>query len=259
MLFLILGFFSPRLSADEMVFRGVYQGKDLYIMNPMLERGLDYCVTKVLINDMVYDEVINSSAFRISFEAVGLEFGEAYEIVLKHKSNCKPTLVNPEVLKPLSTFKIVDIKLGYNDLLRFTTDNESGKLKFIVEEFRWERWMKAGEVDGRGGPGQNSYSVRVYPYSGENQFRIYQIDHMMKKNISDTIVINYEKDPVDVLSKMKRVKNKIEFSAETKYVIINQYGEVVVDGFGSEIDVSELSKGDYFLNFENEYRSFKKK
>ncbi len=253
----IFGCFTSK--ADELVFKGVYQGKDLFIINPMLDMGEEYCAYEVYVNNKKYDDVINSSAFRISLDFAGLQFGEEYEVVIKHHSECTPKLVNPEVLKPLSTYQIVDAELGYNDMFKFTTTNESAKLTFFVEEYRWGRWIERGKVPGDGGPGNRTYSIKVYPFNGENKFRVYQIDHLNRKFYSDEYVFNIDKETVEVTSNLSKVKKEITFSGITYYLVIDEFGEELISGVGNSVDVSNLKKGEYFLNFENEYVTFKKK
>jgi hypothetical protein len=247
------------ISDEQMVFRGIYQGKDLFIMNPMLNDGVDYCVKEVTINDVVFNDVLNTSAFRISPSIAGLDYGEAYEVVIKHEATCTPTLVNPAVLKPLSSFEVIEYDLGFGDQLRFTTDKECGKLTFYLEEYRWGRWVQTGEVKGNGGPGENTYSIKVYPFAGKNMFRLYQEDHLLRRKYSDELTIDYIKNNVEILTNLKRVRKEIEFSEETRFIIVNEFGEEMKNGSGKLIDVSDLPKGTYYLNFENEFVNFNKR
>ena len=46
---------------------------------------------------------------------------------------------------------------------------------------------------------------------------------------------------------------------ETMYEVYDQYGNLVKRGFGSSLDASNLSKGGYFLNFDNKMKEFVKK
>ncbi len=256
---IVLVFSGLNLKADDMILKGVYQGKDLYIINPMLDIGEEYCAYEVFVNDKKFEDVINSSAFRISLDYVGLQFGQEYEVVIKHHEDCTPKLVNPEVLKPLCTYEVVSQVLGYDNVLKFVTDNESGKLPFHVEEFRWGKWIEVGRIPGEGGPGRRNYSQKVYPYNGENRYRVYQVDHLNRKFYSDEMVFNIEKEPVTVTTKLTKVAKEIAFSSYTYYAVIDEFGEELISGTGDVVDVSNLKKGEYFLNFENEYVVFKKK
>lgn len=258
LVFLITFSFSD-VFADEMVLKGVYQGKDLYILNPMLDEGVEYCAYEVLINDSKFQDVINSSAFRISLDFAGLQFGQEYEVKIMHHENCTPKLVNPEVLKPLCTYSIISNNMGYDNILKFSTDKESGQLTFYVEEYRWGKWLEIGRIPGEGGPGTRSYSQKVYPYNGENRYRVYQIDHLNRKFYSDEFIFNIEKEPIVITSKLTKVAKEITLSSYTYYVVINEFGEELISGIGDVVDVSSLKKGEYFLNFENEYKVFTKK
>lgn len=245
--------------ANEMLLKGIYQGKDLYIINPMSDVGEEYCAYEVTINGTKFEDVINSSAFRIYLDHTGLEFGQQYTVAIKHHENCTPKLVNPEVLKPLSTYTLVSTDLGYDNFLKFTTDKESGKLTFFVEEFRWGKWLEIGRVYGEGGPGKREYSIKVRPFSGENKYRIYQMDHLNRKYFSDDIIYNLEREKVIIITPLSKVRKEIVFNLPTSYVVINEFGEELVSGNGDVVDVSNLKKGAYFLNYENEYIVFKKK
>lgn len=253
---LLTGF---KVLASEMILKGIYQGKDLYIINPMLDVGEEYCVYEVLINNEKYDEVINSSAFRISLDYAGLQYGQEYVVTIRHHEFCTPKLVNPEVLKPLCTYEIISHELGFDNVLRFITANESGKLTFYVEEFRWGKWIEIGQMPGEGGPGNRSYSIKTYPFNGENRFRVYQIDHLKRKVYSDEIVYNITKDKIKIMTKLSGVSKEIVFSDNTSYEVINEFGEELITGVGNVVNVSRLDKGQYFLNFENEYTLFIKR
>ena len=106
-------------------------------------------------------------------------------INIKHKDDCKPEVLNPEVLKPKSTFGTKEISFSGDGVLNWTTDNETGSLDYIVEQFRWNKWVKVGEVKGIGTPGTHSYSYKIAPHSGENRARVKQVDYSGKPRYSD--------------------------------------------------------------------------
>jgi hypothetical protein len=97
-------------------------------------------------------------------------------VKMKHKDGCTPVVLNPEVLKPKSTFDIVKQSIASDGTYTWTTTNETGELPFIVEQKRWNKWVKVGEVMGTGKPGEHTYSFKVTPHSGENTFRVKQVD-----------------------------------------------------------------------------------
>lgn len=55
------------------------------------------------------------------------------------------------------------------------------------------------------------------------------------------------------------MKGKVDKAVETMYEIYDQYGNIVKKGFGNKVDVSNLPKGGYFLNYDNKMGEFVKK
>lgn len=246
LLFFIL-FSVASLFAVEMTLNGIYQGKNLFVSNPFLDND-EYCVTEVTVNDIEIDDVIASSAFEISLDKMALELGDPITVVISHHDNCAPRIINPEILKPLSTYQLTSMTLDEH-LLRFKTTKESSKLKFFVQAYRWGRWVSVDELDGKGGPDDNVYDVAVCPHAGKNTYRIKQYDHLSRINLSDEYEFNVDMKPVKMKSN-ESVNNNVKFSDVTLFELYNQYGERVRFGIGEKIDVSELPIGYYFLSYD---------
>ena len=169
---------------------GSYQGKNLYVQNPMDDDGFGYCATKVTVNGDILPGGTSMGAFEIDFSIFNIEIGEPVFIVIEHNDGCKPKILNPEVLLPRSTFKVSTIEVNQNGLLTWKTTDEHGKLPFIIEQYRWNKWVTVGEVQGKGTPSLNSYEFQVSPHSGENMVRVIQIDHSGAKKTSANVKFN---------------------------------------------------------------------
>lgn len=235
---------------------GTYQGKNVYVQNPFAGNGVGFCVYEVRVNDQITTDEIGSSAFEIDLRNFSLKVGDPVSIKIFHKDDCKPKVLNPEVLKPKSTFVTSTITADCNaNLLKWTTTGEQGKLTFTVEQFRWNKWVKIGEVEGLGTAGPNNYSFAIVPHSGENQFRVKQVDYSGQARTSPVAKCTSTKPEIKFYP--VKAKDKITFEGgETMYEIYDQYGNIVKKGFGSSIDVSGLAKGGYFLNYDNKIGEF---
>jgi len=243
--------------SEALVINGIYQGKDLYVKNPFSDDGAGFCVYEVIVNGETTKDEINSSAFAIDFNILGINSGEDLEVIIRHKDGCSPLVLNPEAVKPHSTFKVTDIDVS-NNVLSWTTTNESGPLPYIVEQFRWNKWVKAGEVQGNGKGGD--YRFKLVPYSGENKVRVKQVDYTDQPRYSDAVKYNPSMAKVDFSPKQK-VDDVIKFTAATRYEIFDIYGNLVETGYGSTIDVTNLErKEEYYLNYDSSFgETFKKK
>jgi hypothetical protein len=244
------------------ILEGNYQGKNLYVQNPFGSGGVGFCVTEVLVNGNITTDETNSSAFEIDFKPHKLAIGEKVEIKIKHKEDCKPKVLNPEVLKPKSTFEVISMTVDKEGTVKWSTKSETGKLAYAVEQFRWNKWVKVGEVDGVGTPNTNNYTFKVQPHSGKNQVRVRQTDYSGQPRLSRPV--DFTSDVPEISFAPVKVSKDISFVAadkpvETMYEIYDQYGNVVKRGFGSSVDASNLAKGGYFLNFDNKMGEFIKK
>ena len=235
---------------------GTYQGKNVYVQNPFNSNGVGFCVYEVRVNDQITTDEIGSSAFEIDLRNFQLKVGDPVTIKIFHKEDCTPKVLNPEVLKPKSTFVTSSITVDCNaKLLKWTTTGEQGKLTFVIEQFRWNKWVKIGEVEGLGTAGPNNYSFAVVPHSGENQFRVKQVDYSGQARTSP--VAKCTSTQAEIKFFPVKVKDKITFEGgETMYEIYDQYGNIVKKGFGATVDCTGLAKGGYFLNYDNKTAEF---
>ncbi|HEV7230022.1 MAG TPA: hypothetical protein VGO45_01765 [Bacteroidia bacterium] len=243
-----------------LVLDGNYQGKNLYVQNPFGNAGVGFCVTEVSVNGNVTTDEIASSAFEIDLKNFQLKLGDPVEVKIKYKGDCqgKPKVLNPEVLKPKSTYEVIKMDVGTEGSIKFTTKGESGKLAFIIEEYRWNKWVKVGEVEGLGTNGPNDYTFKAVLHSGENKFRLKQLDYSGTPRYSKEIKVA-SPTPKITFAPVK-VSSEITFTGgETMYEIYDQYGNMVKKGFGATIDCKNLPKGAYYLNYDNSTGDFLKK
>jgi len=263
LLLLSLGFLKMSAqSGGVIILEGNYQGKNLYIQNPFSSNGVGFCVSEVKVNGNITTDEVNSSAFEIDMKPHKLNVGDKVEIKIFHKEDCKPKVLNAEVLKPKSTYEVISMEIDKDGTFTWETKSETGKLAFAVEQFRWNKWVKVGEIDGNGTPVTNKYSFKIVPHSGKNQVRVRQTDYSGQPRLSKAAEFVSEV-PEITFAPIKASKD-VNFVAkgkpiETMYEIYDQYGNVVKKGFGDKVDVSNLPKGGYFLNYDNKMGEFVKK
>lgn len=260
LLLALLLIFSTALSfAGNIVLEGNYQGKNLYVRNPFAGSGVGFCTYEVTVNGSVTTDEWNSSAFEVDLSIHNLEPGDRLVVVIKHKDDCAPKVLNPEVLNPQSTFETESIAVSNDGILKWSTTNEAGVLTYVVEQYRWNKWVYVGEVEGAGRTGKvNNYSFKITPHSGENKFRVKQVDYTAVPRYSPTATYMSDMALVDFNPK-KGVEGTITFTAETMYEVFDIHGNIVKKGFSGDIDASNLKKGLYYLNYDNSTSEFMKK
>jgi len=263
LLLLILGIvsFANAQSETSIILQGHYQGRNIYVQNPFGSSGVGFCVTRVTVNGDVTTDEIASSAFEIDFKNFQLGVGEAVEVEIFHQLDCSPKVINPQVLEPQSTFKVAggDIKVGSDEVLNWKATEETGKLTYIVEQYRWNKWIKVGEVEGEGTEGAHDYKFKVTTHSGENKFRVKQVDYTGKPRMSPAANFNNVTEELTFYpKKLKGAKAKITFSQKTLFEIFDSFGNIVKKGYGENVDCGTLKKGLYYLNYDNTNAEFSK-
>jgi hypothetical protein len=249
------------------VLEGHYQGKVLYVQNPSGLGSVGFCVTEVKVNGRIALDETNSSAFEVDLKSYDLSIGDKVEIQIFHKEGCIPKVLNPEVLKPKSTYEIIAMSADKEGTLKWTTKAETGKLSFYIEQFRWNKWVRVGELEGAGKAVTNEYVFKVSPHSGKNQLRLRQTDYTSIPRLSKTLEFTSDAPEVDFspikaskeITFFMKGKDPSKSPTETMYEVYDQYGNIVKKGSGVHLDVSNLPKGSYFINFDNKMGEFVKK
>lgn len=243
--------------AGTMVMEGKYQQKNIFVINSVGPEGVGFCVYEVTVNGEISSDEINSNAFEVDLSIYGLKLGDDVVVVIKYKDGCEPKVLNPGALEPRPTFEILDIQIDQSGLLTWETLNEQGKLPFIVQQYKWNKWVSVGEVMGKGTSTKNSYSFQTLPVSGDNRFRLAQKSYEGSSRTSPSVEYANDKSPV-TYEYDKRLKALV-FSAETNYELYNLYGQIIKRGFGTTADMSKLPKGTYYISFDSITTKFEKR
>jgi hypothetical protein len=243
--------------AGTIVIQGKYQNKNLYVQNGLAGSGVGFCTYEVLINGQVTTDEINSSAFEIDFSQFQIKPGTEVKVEIKHKDDCTPKVLNPEALKPKATFEPLTINVNDQGTINWSVKSESGSLPFIIEQYRWNKWINVGEIMGEGTPDKHDYKFQVSPHSGINRFRVKQVGFAGTVKYTKEITLN-SSSPALTFTTSKDSKD-ILLSGDSMYEIYDAYGNIVKKGYGKDIDVGTFSKGLYYLCFDNQVVDFKKK
>jgi|AntAceMinimDraft_17_1070374.scaffolds.fasta_scaffold01288_1 hypothetical protein len=254
---LTISFFNCKIFAEDIIIKGNYYGKNLYVLNPSSEQGA-FCVEKVYVNGKITKDEINSNSFEIDFSNLNLEIGDTVVIKIKHRKGCMPKIINAEVLRAESNFLFTTIKFDRSKKLIWLVKGNTGNMPFVIEQYRWKKWIQVGKVEVKDSVTNNNYFFQTHhPYYGMNKYRVKHID------INDEIIYSKEKNfysrAQEILLAPKKIFDEIMFTKETRWEIFDEMGELIMDGFGNDINVSKLSEGNYWINYGNKTESFRKR
>ncbi|MCC6601311.1 MAG: hypothetical protein IT223_11655 [Crocinitomicaceae bacterium] len=253
----IFVFLSLGVTAGNIILEGRYQQRSIYVINTVSPDGAGFCVYEVTVNGLVSSDEVNSQAFEIDLSIYNLKVGDPVSIIIKHKDGCLPKILNPAALEPAPTFNCTKIECTDQGQLSWETRDELGKLPFIIQQFKWNKWVNIGEVMGNGNVAKNTYKFQATLTSGHNKLRVVQKSYEGDLRKSQTAEVT--STVTAVTFKYDRKTKKINFSADTSYELYNVYGQIVKRGYGNNVDVTSLHKGDYYLSYDNKTDKFLKK
>lgn len=243
--------------AQKIELEGTYQGKNIYVQNPSSIKGTRQfsCTEKVIVNG---NEIFfyKTSAFEIKLDSLGFKLDDTIKIEIFHKPDCKPKVITQNYT-PKGNFDLVSISVDSNAVLHWISKNEINKLTFTVEQFRWNKWIKVGKVDGKGGIQENIYSFQTQPHSGLNKFRVKQIASG-KPRISKSTEIEIPNLQVKILGNQQKLSDTLEFSRETMYELYDRHGNMIKKGYGKTIELNKLERNFYYLNYDNKTETITK-
>lgn len=243
------------LKAGTLVLEGTYQYKNIYVQNGFGGNGVGFCAFEVRVNGHVTTDEVNSTAFEVDLTPFKFNLDDKVVIEIDYKDGCVPKILNPEALKPKPSFEIVNIDIDKDGKLTWKTKNEAGKIPFIIEQFKWNKWVYVGEVMGEGKPNENTYQFVVHTHSGENKFRVKQVGFASLPRTSKPVMISTLMDAPS----FKIDNTQVNFSDATAYEVYDYYGNVVKKGFGNELNISNLLKGKYYMCYDNKVTEIEKK
>ena len=255
--FFLFVFFSCLLgNAQKIVLNGNYQGKNLYIQNPLSKSSNVFCTDSVFVNGKeIYFK--NESVYEIKLDSLGFKLGDSVTIEIFHKKDCRPSALI-DISTPKNKFQLDSIHIDTLGVLYWKSKNEIGKLPFIIEQFRWNKWVKVGQEESKG-DGANEYTFKTPAHSGENKVRIKQQDALGLYRLSKTVTFNNDSKKVKLkIQRLSLTSSILEFDKETMYEIFDQWGNVVKKGTAIKVDCTSLPRGAYYINYDNEMGEFVK-
>ncbi|MFH0867111.1 MAG: hypothetical protein V1904_13020 [Bacteroidota bacterium] len=256
-IFLFCFVYASDFAQDTLALEGHYYGKNLYIINPTCGSDTVYGVTQVLVNGKTTKDEVKSNSFEVDFSLLEIGNAEAVDVAFIYTKGCKPKIINPDVLQPQSTFAFVSAKPDKTGKITWIVKGELFS-SFSIEQYRWKKWITLGDVDNTDTLRKNTYVFDIKPHYGPNLLRISHSDLKGNTVYSKSVKFRSATAKEIFISSLK-VTDAITFSGETAFEIFDEKGNFLLDGTGSEVSITELPKGKYWVNYDNKTEIVTKK
>lgn len=234
---------------EIIILEGNYQKRNVFVANSPTANGIGFCSFEVRVNGNLITDEINVRAYEVDLSVFELTIDDPVIIEIKHKKGCIPKVLNPEALQAKPTFNAEDITISEEGVLTWKTIEEHGVLPFVVQQYKWNKWVDVGEVKGKGEESLNTYTYHVDFVYGENKFRVVQKINQQRFRKTKSVAIYSDKPKLNFV--YNRKNKKVVFSNTTAYEIHDKYGQLIMRGFNSQADVAHLTRDEYYLSFDN--------
>lgn len=147
------------------------------------------------------------------------------------------------------SIKIMDLKVNDEGVISWRAENEGEKIPFVIQQFKWGKWITVKKVEGKGGDEFNDYIEKVALTSGVNKFRVVRYNMFSAPTISEDFIIESKKLPVN--GTYSNNKKLLTFSSKTPYQVKDLNGKIMLEGFEKTVNLSNLASGKYIVGYDN--------
>jgi len=237
-----------------MILNGIYQGKNLFIRNPLGGGGQGFCIEQVFVNEeLVLD---NPRISALELDLTRFEINDPLVVKIIHKDDCVPQIINPQVVVFEKKFQFLSLAAEENQITWITvSEMESGS--FSIQKFSDPDWVDLDTVKGKGSFAENQYYLEVTHDWGMNNYRVKWEQSNGSSVLSTEIEFLKEKPPIGFSPKY--VSDKLTISEKVFYEIFDEEGNQITKGTGRVVKLKKLPPGTYFIYLEGNKEVFYKK
>ncbi len=240
------------LFSQELRVTGVYQGKSIFIQNPLFVEREEACVTRIFVNNVPLKLDYKSSALEVSFSEK--ELYVPVTVLVKHQPDCTPKILNEDAVRFHSAFSFTELQLN-DTALYWRTKGERVNSKYTVEKLFFDGWEYDQEVASVGNFEGSDYSVFPDLKEGINKFRIkYEATGTGRYLFSEEMEHVYYPEPIRIFP--LSVTRNLNLSRVADYEISTTEGYTILTGRGKVIELERLRRGEYFITVENTIEKF---
>lgn len=237
------------IGQEVIILEGKYQNRNVFVSNSPSANGIGFCSFEVRVNGGLVTDEVNTRAYEVDLSVFNFAINDPVVIEIKHKKGCVPKVLNPQALQAKPTFNSKKISVSKDGILTWETTDEHGILPFYIQQYKWNKWVDVGEVDGTGKATLNTYTYQVDFVYGENKFRVVQKIDTQRFRKTKSVTIDSERPKLNFVYNKKN--KKVIFSNTTAFEIHDKFGQLVMRGYNSQADVTHLTKDDYYISFDN--------
>ena len=237
---------------DEAIVDGKYSSGNIYVLNPT-ENGRN-CVENVIVNGKNYNFNHESNAFEVSLKQYAPN--EYIIIQVQYLPGTHPQIINNDCLIHESEFSLPSFVYNKRSKqLEWKIADLDENCTYNVEQMLYGKWIAVKKLGAPNDMISNTFLPVLL--SGNNLFRMVQTDQQDQKLASQ--IVKLKSPNRRILLMTDKVKEAIEFTDVTHYELYDANGFFIKRGTAQKVNVADLKKGEYWINFDGKEAIIMKK
>ena len=152
---------------------------------------------------------------------------------------------------------IINCTLEMGDsVLSWTATENSLKVTYVVQQFRWNKWVNWDTIEGKSKGDTTKYSANIakYFHSNENVFRVNP--KVKEKVIANSQNVKHLEKNLDIQLPRLVYYNKnapmdVTFNKPTWFEVYNKFGTLLIHGYGISFSRKGFPRDVYYVNYDN--------
>ena len=246
---------SVKLNAGVMTINGFYQGKNLFVQNPLSDG--EFCVVSVFLNNEKLISYPKVSVFEVNMS--NLKMNESVSGKILYRNNCEPKILNEQVIKSKSRFEFTSVNVDIDAVNWSSKGEKMGSVFYLQRLSVSNEWEDLGKFDCKGNVSANFYSVPSEHCTGLNQYRLKFVEEDLIF-YSKTVSFQLERTPITIYP--RRVSDVLNFTTDKpiRYSVYSKEGVKLKEGKGTSVNCTDLKPDDHYtVVYDNQKKTFYKK
>lgn len=243
---------SDATALEELSAWGKYTGENVYVLNPSVNGS--FSVQEVTVDGKPYAFNKESNAFEVSLADHAIN--DFVFVKVAYLPNTQPLIINAESLVRESEFSLPSFIFNKKTkLLEWKSSEMDAGCSYRLEQMLYGKWITVKKL---GRPDEMiAETFLPVQITGMNMFRIVQSDGSGNELASPVIKLKCPNQKVMMMT--DKVKEYIEFTAVTHYELYDANGAFLKRGTAQKVNVADLAKGTYWVNFDGKETIITKK
>jgi hypothetical protein len=237
---------------NTIILEGGYKGHNLYFLLSPCGTGLNSF--QITINDSIKDSLkTRERALELNLSKYAFPLQSKIKVRITSSDSCQLKLLNSDMGDISHPAKFLSIAVSKDGkTLKWSALEDTSRFNYVIEQYRWNRWVKMGTVSshGKNDTLSDTFPISEWIHSGDNKFRVKACTPFCFYSPVATL-----EGPIKSKSdhfNHRYTGTPLQLPRESHYELYDGYGNLIKKGFGKTVDLKGTGKGLYYLCYDNE-------